>query len=190
MELKLQLRKRTTVWLTTIPLRLPILLVLAFIAVTAFQGTRGLCKTTEGRYAECAREMSQSGRWLEPVLNGQPHSLLVVPAMVAVWVHLPRETKRQVPLFSLSAIFLFLVVGFGWYVVEVIKHPGLANYWLHDEVVARSFTKASHRNPQIFKNFELYLPPPYLWNVFMERLADLPLACGARSDPIDWNKET
>lgn len=39
----------------------------------AFQGTRGLYETTEGRYAECAREMLESGEWDVPLLNNQPH---------------------------------------------------------------------------------------------------------------------
>ncbi len=314
MELKLKLRKFNQSWFSTIPLPLPVLLVLAFIAVTAFQGTRGLCKTTEGRYAECAREMTRAGTWLEPVLNGQPHwtkppltyiamiapfkvfgpttwaarlylipcylitiigvwwlalrlwksrecarmsaliyatsafpmigshvistdcmltaalaltqasfweamrkqsrwsvhliwfflgiafmvkgppALLVVPAMVAVWARLPRETRRQVPLFSLSALMLFFVVGFGWYILEAIKHPGLANYWLHDEVVARSFTKEAHRNPQFYKNFVLYLPPLLLgtlpwsaWLIYRWRaVRDLILLSGAKKR--NWKK--
>jgi len=39
----------------------------------AFQGSRGLFETTEGRYAECAREMVVSGNYLEPTLNNQQH---------------------------------------------------------------------------------------------------------------------
>lgn len=48
-------------------------LLAACLTVGTFQGMRGLYETTEGRYAECAREMMQSGSWLEPVLNGNPH---------------------------------------------------------------------------------------------------------------------
>lgn len=54
-------------------IRLPILLAGALIAALIFHGTRGLYETTEGRYAECAREMAQSGSWLEPTLNNAPH---------------------------------------------------------------------------------------------------------------------
>ncbi len=39
----------------------------------AFQGTRGLYEPTEGRYAEVAREMRESGNYLEPTLAHQPH---------------------------------------------------------------------------------------------------------------------
>lgn len=37
------------------------------------QASRGLYESTEGRYAECAREMWASGSWLQPMLNGEPH---------------------------------------------------------------------------------------------------------------------
>jgi 4-amino-4-deoxy-L-arabinose transferase len=49
-----------------------IMVLAAFIAVV-FQGSRGLYETTEGRYAECAREMLASGNFLEPTLDFQPH---------------------------------------------------------------------------------------------------------------------
>lgn len=58
---------------TSLSLRLPVLLACASAAAAAFHGARGLYETTEGRYAECAREMAQAGTWLEPVLNGHPH---------------------------------------------------------------------------------------------------------------------
>ena len=56
-----------------VALRLPVLIALALAAVALFHGSRGLYESTEGRYAECAREMAQTGTWLEPVLDGQPH---------------------------------------------------------------------------------------------------------------------
>ena len=65
-----------------IPLRSPhrldwrgLLLVggLAFAGAVAFQGSRGLYETTEGRYAECARETLASGDYDDPILNGEPH---------------------------------------------------------------------------------------------------------------------
>ena len=45
----------------------------ALVGAVSFQGSRGLYETTEGRYAECARETMASGDYLDPILNGQPH---------------------------------------------------------------------------------------------------------------------
>jgi 4-amino-4-deoxy-L-arabinose transferase len=50
-----------------------VLLGLAAGVALAFQGSRGLYETTEGRYAESALEMVQHGRYLEPTLSGRPH---------------------------------------------------------------------------------------------------------------------
>ncbi|KUL00345.1 MAG: PMT family glycosyltransferase, 4-amino-4-deoxy-L-arabinose transferase [Synergistales bacterium 54_9] len=48
-------------------------ILLALVLVVAFQGSRGLFETTEGRYAESAREMLVSNNFLEPTLDFQPH---------------------------------------------------------------------------------------------------------------------
>jgi len=53
----------------------PLLVVtmLAVIVGFAFQGSRGLYESTEGRYAECARQSMEQGTLDEPVLNGVNH---------------------------------------------------------------------------------------------------------------------
>lgn len=48
-------------------------LLLVVVVALAFQGSRGLYETTEGRYAEAAREMAAGGDWLTPHLDGNPH---------------------------------------------------------------------------------------------------------------------
>jgi len=48
-------------------------LALAFAGAFSFQGSRGLYETSEGRYAECAREMMETGNYLEPRLGYRPH---------------------------------------------------------------------------------------------------------------------
>ena len=45
----------------------------ALVGTVSFQGSRGLYETTEGRYAECARETMASGDYDDPILNGLPH---------------------------------------------------------------------------------------------------------------------
>lgn len=56
------------------PLRSALLVGLVGLALgLAFQGSRGLYETTEGRYAEVAREMLEDGSWLRPTLDYRPH---------------------------------------------------------------------------------------------------------------------
>ena len=49
------------------------ILALAILATISFQGSRGLYETTEGRYAECARETLQTHDYDDPVLNAHQH---------------------------------------------------------------------------------------------------------------------
>ncbi len=48
-------------------------LIISFSIATAFQGTRGIFDSTEGRYAQCAAEMVKSGDYIVPTLDGHPH---------------------------------------------------------------------------------------------------------------------
>ncbi|MGD9900393.1 MAG: ArnT family glycosyltransferase [Calditrichaceae bacterium] len=51
-----------------------LLLILISLSIAfIFQGSRGLYETTEGRYAESAREMLETGNWLIPQLDYEPH---------------------------------------------------------------------------------------------------------------------
>ena len=253
-------------------------LACACVAGCLFLGARGLYGTTEGRYAECARQTMASGHWLDPVLNGHPHwtkppltylaimgpmrvagvntwaaraylvpffllaiwgvwllgrhlgqdsrlgdlsalvfatsifplgasmvistdvpltaflilaqaffwravrtsslsslylvwvslglafmtkgppSLLVLPAMAVAWRLLPAERRKAVPLFTPGALAVYFVIAASWYVWEAARHPGLLRYWLHDEVINRSASDHFGRNPEFYRNFDVYLP--------------------------------
>jgi 4-amino-4-deoxy-L-arabinose transferase-like glycosyltransferase len=266
--------------------------VTASITGFAFQGSRGLYETTEGRYAECAREMLDSGNWFEPALDGRPHwtkppmtywaiaagmllfgrnewgvrfhlalSFVLVSLLAAAlagrmwgpatgtvagvvyatsffpaaasnmvsadnlltlweaaavtcyyfaisstskprsrrWIlgmwlmsglafltkgppgliflaavipfHLIRRKRgiHSASLFNVPGMFLFAVVGFGWFLRENLLHPGLLASLAGDEVVARITTDRFHRNPQWYAPFVLYLPivlfgcAPWAW---------------------------
>ena len=65
---------RATVRCAPVPRRAYILLAASALLVAfLFQGTRGLYEPSEGRYAEVAREMRESGNYLEPTLAYRPH---------------------------------------------------------------------------------------------------------------------
>lgn len=49
------------------------LIITTILLAFAFQGSRGLFETTEGRYAEVSREMLQTNNWLTPQLDYKPH---------------------------------------------------------------------------------------------------------------------
>lgn len=266
-----------TGWLVTIAL----LVAVAF----GFQGSRGLYETTEGRYAESAREMMVSGRYMEPTLAGRPHwtkpppvywsiaaglsllgpnswgaripnavafvatallvgaigaslwdrrtgllatlvysssifpavganvvsadtllTLVEVAAVLAyvrgwratgtvrrrrwvrvtwflfgiaffvkgppallpllalvVFAHVARDRAapgdRPPRLGDPLGIVIFLVTGAWWYLLSVMRTPGLLGYFLHDEVVGRVLSDEHHRNPEWYKPFLVYLPP-------------------------------
>ncbi len=56
------------------PKRLLLLVgALSVLVAFSFQGSRGLYESTEGRYAECARQSMEQGTLDEPVLNGENH---------------------------------------------------------------------------------------------------------------------
>ena len=94
--------------------RLILWFLAAFLAVcAAFMGNmnRGLMETTEGRYAECAREMVETGNYLEPTLNYAPH--WTKPPMaywsMAAGIKILGNTEAGVRLAS-GLAFLILVI--------------------------------------------------------------------------------
>lgn len=57
----------------TVPGQFFLLLFLTLAIAFAFQGSRGLYETSEGRYGESAREMVETGKYLVPTLDYRPH---------------------------------------------------------------------------------------------------------------------
>ena len=287
--------------------------LLAIVAVTVFQGTRGLFESTEGRYAECAREMLVAGNFLEPSLEFQPHwtkppltywgiaggmMLLgqntwgarafqilafcltvfcvyglagclwgkdVAPyaalvyatspfplgaansvnadtlltlweslALLCFWIGIRRDgswafhlmwlclggaflTKGPpglMPLLSIlpiywllrkktredfsslfpaAGILLFVLVGLGWYLFEIMTHEGLLQYWTRDEVVARIASNEFHRNSEWYKPFTIYGPVlifgglPWI-GLIVWRLKAIPWPKGCWTDVGYWKQ--
>lgn len=256
-------------------LRLALLCALA--GTVAFQGSRGLYESTEGRYAECAREMMVSGDYLRPTLDFAPHwtkppltywavaagvrllgrnawgarAFLVPTFLLTVlgvfwlgrWLWDPRtgsvaallyatlwgpagaaftvnadslltlwetlalacfwcgvrsgrkqaaalmwfffgmafftkgppallpllalvlfralvrdRSVRSAPFFVPAGIGLFLAVGLWWYLLSILRYPGLLTYWLKHEVVGRVATDEFGRHPHWSEMFTVYWP--------------------------------
>lgn len=254
--------------------------VVVIIVGFAFQGSRGLYETTEGRYALSAREMAESGNWLEPTLAGIPHwskppltywtiaaglklfgmnewgarffnamSLIVTALAVSmlgttmwdrktgmlagliyatspfpviaaftlnadtlvclwevlailcfwkavrvqsrvkvgywvigIWVFLgfgfmtkgpvalmpllpimafrsqQPKRERKFPLLPPLGLFLFVILGFSWYLYEASRHPGLFEYFVDEEIIKRVATDTADRYYEWYQPIRLYLP--------------------------------
>lgn len=90
-------------------------------------------------------------------LTKGPPGLLPLLAIIVFMV----VTKgwRIIPkFFSISGIMLFVVIGFGWYLLVAVTHSGLMTYFIRDEIVNRIGSGMHHRNPQWYKPFVIYLP--------------------------------
>ena len=94
-----------------------VLLVIAGLVAFAFQGSRGLQDSTEGRYAECARQMLATGNLLFPVLYNAPHWTKPPPTYwaVAAGLRLCGENAWGARLFNAVALVacVLLVAGLG-----------------------------------------------------------------------------
>lgn len=88
------------------------ILLLAFGIGIAFQGTRGLYESSEGRYAECAREMVETGNYLEPQMGYRPH--WTKPPLtywaIAVGLDLLGDNEWAVRLYNAIAFVLTVAV--------------------------------------------------------------------------------
>ena len=109
------------------PWRLPVLLAGALLAASLFQGSRGLYETTEGRYAECAREMARRGNWLEPVLNGLPH--WTKPPLTYVAIGLPCRVLGPTTVSArlyLIPCYLVVIGAVWWMALRMWRDRGAA----------------------------------------------------------------
>ncbi len=79
--------------------------------------------------------------------------LAVVPFLVIRdgWRNLGR-------LFTLPGLAVFVLAGFGWYLVVVLRVPWALHYFLHYEFYDRIFTSVQHRNPGLWGWAIVYFP--------------------------------
>ena len=109
-----------------------------------------------------ARLAGGSRRWFDGMwlafglafLTKGPPALLPLLAIVAFL----SVQGRLRDLFRPLGLLGFAVVGLGWFAVVVLKHPGLLDYFIGHEFVARVASDELHRFPQWYGPFLVYLP--------------------------------
>ncbi len=92
-------------------------------------------------------------------LTKGPPALLTLLCII-LFNYIQKFRKRpHVNFFWLPAIGVFIVSGFTWYVLVILKNPGLLNYYLTDEVAGRVLTAKHHRNSSWYAPLYIYLLP-------------------------------
>ena len=103
-----------------------------------------------------------SPRWLDAMWAGfglafltkGPPSLLPLLAILAFEISQGRSRRLLRPL----GLLAFAVVGLGWFLVVIRRHPGLLDFFLGHEVYARIATDKLKRFPQWYGPLIVYLP--------------------------------
>ncbi|MBI1386918.1 MAG: phospholipid carrier-dependent glycosyltransferase [bacterium] len=95
-------------------------------------------------------------------LTKGPPGLLIMVGVIAAYIALQRQRQPIPSLFQPTGAALFVLIGLGWYLYEILHHPGLVSYWVFHEVYGRVFTDEFHRNEQWYYAFTVFLPVLFL----------------------------
>ncbi len=90
-------------------------------------------------------------------LTKGPPALLPLLAMV-VFVQLAEGWRGLREFLCPSGVLVFAVVGLGWYAFVSLTNPGLFDYFVRQEVVARLASGAHHRHPEWYGAVLVYGP--------------------------------
>ena len=108
-----------------------------------------------------------------------PPALLPLLAIIVWNCSRPKAERGWGALFHPVGVVLFLTLGFWWFLVMVVRHPELLDYFLKKEVAARITSNEFGRNPQWYAPLKLYVPLLLfgggLWTVYFWR----PLVCAS-----------
>lgn len=88
--------------------------------------------------------------------KGPPGMLPLAAIVTFVWLAEGKRTAGQ--LFHWRGLLLFTAVALFWYLIVVVKNPGLLTYFIRDEVIGRVSSGHFHRNPQWYGSLLMYLP--------------------------------
>jgi 4-amino-4-deoxy-L-arabinose transferase-like glycosyltransferase len=87
-----------------------------------------------------------------------PPALLPVAVVLAValWGQPPASGLTRAMWLRPAGLAVFLALALPWFLLVTVRHPGLAEYFLRDEVAARVVTSVHHRNSRWFMGAVLY----------------------------------
>ena len=85
--------------------------------------------------------------------KGPPSLLSLMAIIVFLW-----QQKDLKAFFRPLGFLAFGIIGLAWYGVVIERHPGLFDYFIGHEVVARVADKSMQRSPEWYGPIKVYLP--------------------------------
>ncbi len=110
-----------------------------------------------GRYARLPWNLMMWVSFGLGFLTKGPPALLPLIAIIA-WMLTQKRPGCVRRLLNPIGLALFLFIGFGWYIQEIIIERTLFRYFVNDEIFARIFTSKHHRNSEWHAVLTIYLP--------------------------------
>lgn len=90
-------------------------------------------------------------------LTKGPPALLPL-AVIIIWTVTQKRPGSIRRLLNPIGLALFLIIGFEWYIQEILIERTLFRYFVYDEIFARVFTSKHHRNSEWYSILTIYLP--------------------------------
>lgn len=94
-----------------------------------------------------------TGFGLAFLAKGPPGLLPLLPIIVMLW-----QQKDLKALFRPLGFLAFGIIGLAWYAVVIQRHPGLFDYFIGHEVLARVADEKMRRSPEWYGPLKVYLP--------------------------------
>ncbi len=94
-----------------------------------------------------------AGFGLAFLAKGPPGLLPLIAIIILLW-----QQKDLKALFRPFGFLAFAIIGLAWYGIVIQRHPGLLDYFIGHEVVARVADKGMQRSPEWYGPFKVYLP--------------------------------
>jgi 4-amino-4-deoxy-L-arabinose transferase-like glycosyltransferase/N-acetylneuraminic acid mutarotase len=94
-----------------------------------------------------------AGFGLAFLAKGPPGLLPLMAIIVFLW-----QQKDLKALFRPLGLSTFVIIGLAWYGIVIQRHPGLLDYFIGHEVIARVSNENMQRSPEWYGQIKVYLP--------------------------------